>query len=309
MINIVLKILLVLIMGTSFSGFASTFALARNCENIKSGLGVNKKPQNTSRQIVGKSLDEIIERGWIQFAVYENFAPYSFKKDGKLQGIDIDLGQLIAKDLGVAAKFYVTAAGENVDADLRFNIWKGRLIGGSISNVMLHVPYNHELGCRNEQVVLNGQYYNEQLAIAYRKSEYEDDEPPLPAFFQYDTVGVENDSLADFYLSGIANGRVIPKMTRYGSTIEAMEGLAKGEVMAVMGPLAQLEFGLTDGLAVHTPPMPGLALGKWTLGVAVRYSWRPLSYAVDDAIRAAVEDGRMKQIFTNHGLTYTPPKW
>ena len=287
----------------------SASAVAQNCDNVKSGLGANHKPQNTSRDIVGQSLDDIRTRGWIQFAVYSDFPPYSFKKDGKLTGVDIDLGNLIAADLGVEARFYVTDAGENVDADLRFNVWKGRLIGGKISNVMLHVPYNRELGCRNEQVVLNGQYFNERIAIAYSKSAYEDDDKPVPAYFRFDKVGVENDSLPDFYLSGIAGGQIIPKMTRYRTVAKAMDALRKGEVKAVMGPLAQLEFGLDETLGVHTPPLPGLALGVWTLGVAVRHNWRPLSYAVDDAIHQAVQDGRMKKIFGKYGLSYTPPKW
>ncbi|MEM7425485.1 MAG: transporter substrate-binding domain-containing protein [Pseudomonadota bacterium] len=291
-----------------FFALYSSVAAAQNCRTVKSGLDADRKPQNTSRDIVGKSMDEIQERGWIQFAVYSDFAPYSFKKDGKLTGVDIDLGRLIAKDLGVEARFYVTDAGENVDADLRFNVWKGRLIGGQISNVMLHVPYNRELACRNEQVVLNGQYYNEQLAIAYRKSAYPDAKP-VPAYFRFDTVGVENDSLSDFYLSGLAGGQVIAKMTRYKTTADAMAGLREGKTKAVMGPLAQLEFGANDEIAVHTPPLPGLALGVWTLGVAVRHNWRPLSYAVDDAVRAAVQDGRLKKIFGKYGLTYTPPEW
>ncbi len=288
--------------------FFSNFAAAQNCESISSGLGANQKPQNTSRKIVGKSLDDIVKRGWIQFAVYGDFAPYSFLKHGKLSGVDIDLGNLIARELGIEARFYATGAGDNVDADLRNNITRGRLIGGQISNVMLHVPYNRELACRNEQIVLNGQYYNEQIAIAYRKDNYPDG-GPLPAFFRYDTVGVENDSISDFYLSGLAGGKIIPKMTRYRSTNDAMAGLRAGEVMAVMGPLAQLEYGLSGDLGVHTPKLPGLAVGVWTLGIGVRYNWRPLSYSIDDIIRAAVEDQRIEKIFSKYGLSFTPPKW
>ena len=39
-----------------------------------------------------------------------------------------------------------------------------------------------------------------------------------------------------------------------------------GEVMAAMGPRAQLEFGLTDALDLHEPPLPGFAKGSWTIG-------------------------------------------
>jgi len=286
----------------------STPAMAQNCAGIKSGLDANRRPQNTSRDIVGQSLDDIQERGWISFAVYEDFAPYSFIKNGKPAGVDIELGRLIAETLDVEARFIVTQAGENVDADLRFNVWKGKLIGGQIANVMLHVPYNRELACRNEQVVLNGHYYNERIAIAFRKSDYPDG-GPTPAYFRYDSVGVENDTISDFYLSGLAGGQLIPKMQRFPTYDAAMAALRAGEIMAVMGPIGQLEHGLDENLAVHTPPLPGLASSQWTLGVAVRHNWRPLSYAVDDAIVAAVADGRMKAIFSKFGLSYTPPKW
>jgi len=288
--------------------FLASPALAQNCAGIKSGLDADRKPQNTGRDIVGKSLDDIIDRGWMLFAVYEDFPPFSYKSKGKLSGVDIDLGNLIAADLGVEARFVATQADESVDGDLRNNVWKGKLIGGKIANVMLHIPYDRELGCRNEQVVLNGQYYNEQLGIAFRTEEYPDG-GPTPAYFRFDKVGVENDTISDFYLSSFAGGQVAPNVTRYTTPEEAMTALAAGEISAVMAPLSQLEHGLTDGMDVHTPAFPGLAKHSWTLGVAVRHNWRPLSYAVDDAIRMAVDDGRMKGIFEKHGLTYTTPDW
>ncbi len=282
--------------------------MAQNCEGVKSGLDAERKPQNVGRDIYGQSLDDILDRGWILFAVYEDFAPYSFEVDGKLQGVDIDLGRLIAEDLGVEARFYQTAAGENVDADLRNNVIKGALLGGPVSNVMLHIPYNRELGCRNEQVVLTGQYYNESLAIAFSKEKYPDG-GPVPAYFRFDTVGVENDSISDFYLASVGNGMLVPNMVRFTSPEAAMEALRKGEVDAVMGAKGQLEYGLTDALDVHQPSLPGLALGEWTLGVAVRHNWRPLSYTVDDIVRAAVTDGRLNDIFAKYGLSFTQPEW
>lgn len=285
------------------------YAQANNCENVKFGFGHYRKPQNTGRDIHGKSLDDLQEQGWMRFAVYSDFPPYSYKKNGKLVGVDIDLARLIAKELQVEARFYEAAAGENVDADLRNHVWKGGIVGGAVSNVMMHIPYNRELVCRNEQVVLGGQYFNEKIAIAYAKHEYEDGSKPTPAYFRFDEVGVENDTLADFYLSGLLGGQLIPKMTRFKNVEEAMIALDAGQVKAVMGPLGQLEHGLTDKLAVHTPPLPGLALGTWTLSVATNFRWRPLGYAVDDAIVAAINDGRMEVIFKKHGLTFTKPDW
>jgi ABC-type amino acid transport substrate-binding protein len=87
-----------------------------------------------------------------------------------------------------------------------------------------------------------------------------------------------------------------------------MAELRAGNIPAVMGPIGELEVGLSDGLAIHTPPLPGLARDSWTLGVAVRHNWRPLSYAIDDILVAAVNDGKIEEIFKQHGLRYAPPE-
>ncbi|MBN9887801.1 substrate-binding periplasmic protein [Salipiger abyssi] len=265
------------------------------------------KPQNASRDIVGQDLDQIVERGFIDFAAYEDFAPWSYQEKGKPVGVDIEIGRLIAQDLGVEARFQLVPAGENLDADLRNNVWKGPVIGGRVSNVMLHVPYDSEYACRVEQVVFTGQYAAEQIAIAYREEAYPE-EKPVPAYFRFDTVAVENDSISDFYLTSFANGQLAQGVRRYPSYAAAMGALAAGETMAAMGPLAQLEAGAAPGIGIHQPPLAGFAVSRWTVGVAVHMRYRALGYAVDDAIRAGLEDGRIAAIFAAHGVTHLPPE-
>ena len=255
----------------------------------------------------GADYDTITDRGWMDIGVYEDFAPYASLVDGEPHGVDIDLAHLIAKEIGVEARIHFLPAGESVDADLRFHVWKGPLVGEQVMNVMMHVPYNRELDIRNEQVVLTGQYMRESSAIAY-STEYYPDEKPVPAYFRFDKVGVENDSLADFYLSSIGNGSLLPNMQRYPTPEAAMSALKAEEIPAVMGSLAQLEHGANEKIAVHQPLFPGLSLGNWTLGVGIRHNYRQLGYAVDDAIRVAIEDGRIQAIFEKHGLTYQPPE-
>lgn len=255
----------------------------------------------------GADLDTIVKRGWISFGVYRDFAPYSWSKDGKFRGVDIELGRLIAKRLGVEARFVGMGADETVDDDLRNYVWKGPLIGGDVVNVMLHVPWNRELDIRNELVVLTGKYMVESIAIAYRRAAYPEN-PPVPAYFRFDPVGVENDTLADFYLSRIGNGMLVPKMHRFPTVAAAMAALQAAKVKAVMGPRSQLVHGLNKDLAVHQPPLPGLAIGKWTLGVAVRHNYRQLGYAVDDAIGAVIANKALNAAFAKYGLKLVAPK-
>ena len=132
------------------------------------------RPQNVSRDIVGADLDTIVDRGFITFAAYEDFPPWSYEQDGKPAGVDIEIGRLIAEDLGVEARFQLVAAGENLDADLRNWIWKGPVVSGRVANVMLHVPYDSDYACRVEQVTFTGQYQQERIGIAYRKDAYPD---------------------------------------------------------------------------------------------------------------------------------------
>lgn len=265
------------------------------------------KPQNASRDIIGQDIDQIMDRGFMTFAVYEDYPPYSWQEAGKPKGVDVEIARIIADYIGVEPRFNFVAAGENLDADLRNNVWKGPVIGGGVSNVMMRVPYDSAFSCRVEQVVFTGQYMTESVAIAYSEAAYPDG-GPVPAYFRVDTVGVENDSIADFYLTSFAGGQVAAGIRRYPTMAEAMQALADGEVMAAMGPLAQLEHGAVEGIAIHQPPLPGFAKSSWTLGTGSHFAYRGLSYTVDDAIFAALSDGRIAQIFESFGLTHQAPE-
>ena len=286
---------------TSLALLAGSPSLARCGDYVP-----QPKPQNVARDVVGADLDGIQSQGFMTFAAYENFPPWSFEQNGEITGVDIDIARLIAADIGVEPRFKLVTAGETLEADLRNWVWKGPVVGGAVANVMLHVPYDSEFTCRVEQVVFTGQYHVEQVAIAYRKDAYPDD-PPVPAYFRFDSVAVENDSIADFYLSAFPGGQLGQHVQRYADYTQAMGALARGDSMAAMGPQAELEFALTDALGLHTPPLPGFAKARWTIGVATHFAYKPLAYAVDDAIYAAMQDGRIAAIFARYGLTYSPP--
>jgi ABC-type amino acid transport substrate-binding protein len=274
------------------------------CEDVKP----QPRPQHSPVQDIGRSFDRIREDGFIEFALYEDFAPWSYRDKGEAAGIDVEIGRLIAADLGLEARFRLVSASETLDADLLNYVWKGAAVDGHVSDVMLHVPYDSQLVCRIEQVSFTGQYAEERIAIAYRRAAYPD-EPPVPAYFRFDTVAVENDSISDFYLTSLIGP--VDTIHRSRSLDLAMDALAAGETMAAMGPRAQLEAGMQrhpeSGIGLHEPPLVGLARAHWTIGAAVSLQHKDLGYAVDGAIEAALADGRLAAIFTHHGIRFTAP--
>jgi ABC-type amino acid transport substrate-binding protein len=299
-------------LAAGLSVLAALPASAR-CEGVAPG----QRPQNTAREFVGQTLDEIVERGTLTIAVYEDFPPYSWLDGDTPRGVDIEVGRILAAALGVDPVFRFVQAGETLQVDLMSYVWRGTVQKEPVSNVMLRVPYNSDFTCLVEQVVFTGQYAREEIAIAYSLAAYPDALPseaarheggPVPAFFRYDTVAVENDSISDFYLTSYPGGGMAENIRRFPAMAEGMAALAAGEVMAAMGPRAQLQWGAVEGVAVHQPPLAGFALSSWTLGLAVHHSHRDLAYALDDAIIAALADGRIAAAYAAYGLSFSPPE-
>ena len=49
-------------------------------------------------------IDKIKANGVLRVAVYRDFEPWSWKRDGKIVGIDVEIAEAIAKKLGVRAE-------------------------------------------------------------------------------------------------------------------------------------------------------------------------------------------------------------
>jgi ABC-type amino acid transport substrate-binding protein len=260
----------------------------------------------------GDTLDEIVARGSIIIGLYDDYAPYSYLENGEIKGTDAEVGKLIAAALGVKAALKLRRADESVDADMRDHVWRGPLADpGNVVNVMMHMPIDRELGLRNDMVVMGGAYAAEKTVLAWSKSQL-GDIPTMTDFTEY-KIAVENDSIADFYLSGIAGGGLVKNMLHQSNMARAMQLLIDGEAAGAMGPMAQIEHALhplgerTRNFGVGKTMPAGLAQGGWTYGFAVRMNYRDLFYAVEQALSDAVADGRVQKIFERYGLTYNPP--
>jgi ABC-type amino acid transport substrate-binding protein len=268
-------------------------------------------PALGEESIPGNTLDEITARGFITIGMYEDFAPYSYLENGEIKGVDAEIAKTIAKALNVEAKLELRRADENVDADLRSHVWRGPVAGGGVVNVMLHMPIDRELALRNDMVVMGAPYASEKMVLSWSKSQL-GDIPTMTDFTEY-RIAVENDSIADFFLASMAGGAFRKNMDHVATMADAVALMGKGDVAAVMGPKAQIEFELAKlgerrknfGVGETTPP--GLQQGNWAFGFAVRTNYRDLFYAVEEALNNAMADGSVKAAYEKYGLTYTPP--
>ena len=77
-----------------------------------------QRPDDTPRDFVGQTLDEIVARGWTELALCADFAPCSWDDGGTPRGFDVEIGRILAEALGVGQRFRFVQTGETLEADL-----------------------------------------------------------------------------------------------------------------------------------------------------------------------------------------------
>lgn len=255
------------------------------------------------------ALDRIRERGVLEVAVYTNFPPFSYRDEkGRIVGIDADIARAIAKSLGVAAAIRSVGADESMGDDLRNNVWKGHYLGGGVADVMLHVPYDAAFAKENDRVIFVAPYYREQVVVAVEKGQGANLDPL--EYFSREKVGVELDTLTDFYLLTAYNGQIRNQVVHFPNIGKAVVALKKGDLAGVAGPRSEIEFALADNYtdyAVGPVQMPGLRNSGWDLGVAVKQGNDALAQAVEKAMTELRQKGSLNEIFAQYHSTYQLP--
>ncbi|WP_427901631.1 substrate-binding periplasmic protein [Marinobacter caseinilyticus] len=265
-----------------------------------------------------RTYDAVIASGFLKVGMYQNFPPYSYEQDGVAKGIDADLGRRIAERLGVEFQPHWIVPDETLGDDLRNNVWKGHYLAKRrLADVMMRVPYDKKFAYMqdstgeymNEQVVLFGPYQQEQWQIAYNPAKL--DPVSTIAVFRYHPIGVEIDTLPDFYLSSSFNGSIRSQVKHYNNVGAAFDGMLAGDVSAVMGMRAEVDFELAehpdDGMVPATNGFPGLTKQVWDVGMAVKHTHRQLGYAIEAIVDELVRGGEMEALFARYGARYSIP--
>jgi ABC-type amino acid transport substrate-binding protein len=256
-----------------------------------------------------RPFDEVIEDGTIVIAVYRDFPPFSFQQNGQLVGVDVDLGRHIASRLQVVPDFMVITADETMDDDLRNAVWKGHYLRREVADFMLHVPVDRQFALRNKLAAISSPYLRRELVTVFDPERIAD--ATTMDSLSDETIGVELDSLADFFLSSAYGGQLRDNVIHFSTVGDATRGLLDGEVTAVMAPRSEIEAGLgtdhQDRFAFDPVTMPGFGRTTWDVGIAVDENSRDLGYAIGDIIYEGITDGEIERIFARYGISYRRP--
>ena len=267
-----------------------------------------------------RTYDIILESGYLKVGVYENFPPYSYEVNGEPRGIDVEVGKQIAEAMGVEFRVHWIVPDENLGDDLRNNVWKGHYLAKRrLADVMMRVPYDKQYAYMqdstgeyiNEQVVLFGPYQQETWQIAFNPEKIEGVD--TVAKFQYHPIGVEIDTLPDFYLSSGLQGRMREQVRHYPNVRESFNAMRDGTVSAVMGMRAEIDHELgrpgNTEFQLAGNGFPGIGKQVWDVGMAIKHTHRQLGYAIEAIIGDLVKSGDMQALFAELGLRYSVPQY
>jgi len=256
-------------------------------------------------------LDVVKQKGSLEFIVYRDYPPYSYEKDGAFTGVDVDMGTALAAALGVKAAFRTFIPGDDLDDDLRNQLWRGTIVGGSVGDVMLHVGADPQYVARQDKVAIFGVYFREAVALSYDTTQF----PNWSTIgdLKGKRVGVELGSISDQFLTTTEGGSLSKSVTRYTTLDDCVKAYTAGKLDAVLAPKGELQglmhaHGAKASLAAPQPiQFQGIFRSAWEIGIAVKKDSPKLKTALADAMARLVESGELKAIYARHGIDYATP--
>ena len=255
-----------------------------------------------------RDLEKIRSASTLRVGVYKDFPPYADNGEG----IDVDIAKALAERLNLKPDVFSYDADDNMDNDLRTIVWKGSAlaIAPPPAEVMLHVPVDSVLMSRNPQVKIFAPYHRETMA-AVRNTELL---PKLDAITDVgnQTIGAEGDSIMSMALLSSNAGRLRNQVVHFRSPDEAQKALVEGRIAGYFGMRSQVEPILvaTGKKFIMTvpPPLAGLPLAGWQLGLAVPANQSELQALLQKAMSDMSSDGTLDRIFKQHAVTRISPQ-
>src|SRR5215831_9220019 len=234
-----------------------------------------------------RSLDAIRASGAIGLCAHPNSLPFA-SKEGSLPGFQVELGKVLASELGVSLKldWIITQYQmRSADCDIVLDVIADREAQGE-TNLALSKPY-----------------YRTGVALAVPS------ESKLTSFKSLDEhtkVGVQVGSVAAM----VIGQRHVPTST-FGFEVDSLEALSNHEIdAAAVTPTVAAYFNLThaDRPVRILDPDESEANLNWNVAVGMVRPDKGLRDAVDGAMERLRADGTVGRIYGRYGVTLQSPK-
>jgi polar amino acid transport system substrate-binding protein len=234
-----------------------------------------------------RSLDTIRSLGTIGLCAHPNSLPFA-SKAGDPPGFQVELGQALARELGVSLKldWIITQYQmRSADCDVVMDIIADREAQGE-TNLAISKPY-----------------YRTGVALAVPS------ESKLSSFKSLDghtKVGVQVGSVAAM----VIGQRHVPTST-FGFEVDSLEALANHEIdAAAVTPTVAAYFNLThpDKVVRILDRDESETDLNWNVAIGMVRPDKGLRDAIDGALERLQADGTVERIYRRYGVTLQSPK-
>jgi polar amino acid transport system substrate-binding protein len=237
--------------------------------------------------VEARSLDLIQTQGTIGQCLHPNALPFSSRK-GEPPGFQVELGEAIAKQIGVALEPIWIIGGHQL-----------RRSGCDIVTDAIDQPeVQDEAGLQ-----LSKPYYRTGIVLAVRP---DSSITSAEAIDPHAKIGVMGSSIA----SMIFNKRGLTT-SAFGFEDEMLQALVDKEIEgAVVSRAAAGYFNVTHPHeAVRLVEIDALERDfSWNVAVGMSKPDAKLRAAIDSALNQLTADGTIKRIYAKYGITLQPPK-
>jgi ABC-type amino acid transport substrate-binding protein len=235
-------------------------------------------------QAPGRPLETVKQTGTLRVAVYQDYKPYSWRKDGKPVGIDVEIAQRLAETLGVRLDLFELRADDDINDDLRNGVWRGSLVGAAPGDVMLHVPYDKRIEAGNDRVALFAPYHVDGMAMVVDPSKAV--AASDLSLLKSEKAAVAVGTIGDMILISLQDHALQPNVVHERTLEQAAQDYEQGRVAAFYGEASAAQAFARAGARPFALVYPKTGLGgDWPIGVAVKADSRDLGEAVAASLR------------------------
>jgi polar amino acid transport system substrate-binding protein len=171
------------------------------------------------------TLEKIKKAGVMVVGTSAAYAPFEYREAGKLVGFDVDMGEEIARRMGVKIQW--------VEID-----FKGIVAGLRSKRVDLLITALTKTPERAEQIEFSTPYYNAGVGAARKAGAAIN----KPGDLDGKVVGVQIGSSGERYVRGQLKG--VKEVKSYDTILLALKDLEIGRVDAVVNPLPSIKYNM-----------------------------------------------------------------